>query len=107
MQVPHIGRKTMAFAAVIKGLAVDGEEVVVEDVDLVARASLVAGREWLAGDQALREALDLLERLGAIEFDRRGRGRPRLGSDACRRIRVRPHWVWSVVEAESGEVVSA
>jgi hypothetical protein len=105
--LPKIGERTIVFARAIASLAEESGEVVVSDETLIGRAlplmsSVVADSEpWKYPEQALRDSLELLERLGAIEFERRKRGPRTADSSMARTIKViREHFLWAVLALE-------
>jgi hypothetical protein len=105
MQVPHISNRTTEFAKVILELVDAQGEVRIEDSELATVVAERLGQSWQVPTQAIRDALGLLERHGALTFDRRRPGRrptdpnPEL---SVRTITVnRSHWLWLILAATS------
>ena len=102
--LPKIGERTIVFARAIASLADESGELTVSDETLIGAASPLmqvgSVEPWKVPEQALRDSLALLERLGVIEFERRRRGPRTEDSTTIRKLTVkREHWLWSVLQA--------
>lgn len=99
--LPRVGERTMVFARVLLALADESYQITVSDEELIAKGvagSVEPGCCWKNPDQAMRDSLQLLERLGAIDFERRKRGRRCSTSTTLRTITLnREHFLWSVL----------
>lgn len=97
--LPNIGGRTLVFARVIAELAGESSEVRTSDDVLVHDACILMPDGWKVPGQAVRDALSLLERVGALTYSRRRRGPSRPEVDE-RLITVnRDHWLWSVLSS--------
>ena len=106
-ELPRIGERTVIFARVLDTLAGGGDEVVASDDVIVDLALELVSVPWKVPQQALRDSLALLERMGALSHQRRRRG-PRRPEQDTRTIQLqRTHWFWSLLDAEKvAEVAS-
>jgi hypothetical protein len=109
--LPRVGERTMAFAHVLLALADGSNQITVSDDVLVSKSQEMMDRLcgpcafedgwWKNPDQAVRDALQLLERLDAIEFERRKRGRRTSSSTTVRTITLNlDHFLWSVLASQ-------
>lgn len=109
--LPRIGERTMAFAHVLYALADESNQVSVPDEVLVTKSQEMMDRLcgpclndvgwWKIPEQAVRDALQLLDRLDAIEFTRHKRGPRTKTSSTIRTITLkRDHFLWSVLALE-------
>jgi hypothetical protein len=112
--LPRIGERTMAFAHVLHVLAGESDTITVSDKVLITKTqdemTRLCGSSsnidgwWKKPEQAVRDSLQMLDRLGAIEFTRRRRGRPSTRKSKAREYRTvtlnRGHFLWSLFKVQ-------
>ena len=94
--IPKVGPTSLALARVVRRFAVEGV-FVTDDEALITEVSQMLGKQWQVPGQAVRDSLAALEALGAVEFGRRPRG-PMTETSRERRVVVREHWLWSLLD---------